>query len=188
MKNEEQKLSKSEYFELRERRLKLVYRILYVVVAIWIAAVISISTQTMTKEVAPMYTFILSASSLLIINVIKYCLMEFRCMKIVGNIDESLIEQTEERYDNIWKSFSVILSFNALYMLFQIWFFSALNKNVLISIFTVCEVYFFICSVTNFDKKEQHRNKAMKFDMINLIVGVIAAYSICAFGCLVMIK
>ena len=45
--NDEKKLGKSEYFELREKRLKLVYRILYVIVAIWIAALISIGTQEM---------------------------------------------------------------------------------------------------------------------------------------------
>ena len=75
--NDEKKLGKSEYFELREKRLKLVYRILYVIVAIWIAALISIGTQEMTTEIAPMYAFLLAASSLLIINIIKYSLMGF---------------------------------------------------------------------------------------------------------------
>ena len=78
--NDDKKLGKSEYFELREKRLKLVYRILYVIVAIWIATLVSISTQEMTEEIAPMYTFLLATSSLLIINIVKYALMEFRCM------------------------------------------------------------------------------------------------------------
>ena len=56
--NDEKKLGKSEYFELREKRLKLVYRILYVIVAIWIAALISIGTQEMTTEIAPMLSLI----------------------------------------------------------------------------------------------------------------------------------
>ena len=94
--NDEKKLGKSEYFELREKRLKLVYRILYVIVAIWIAALISIGTQEMTTEIAPMYAFLLAASSLLIINIIKYSLMEFRCMKVVGNIEESLLKQRSD--------------------------------------------------------------------------------------------
>lgn len=110
--NDEKKLGKSEYFELREKRLKLVYRILYVIVAIWIAALISIGTQEMTTEIAPMYAFLLAASSLLIINIIKYSLMEFRCMKVVGNIEESLfctcgteaLSLTEMREENIQRS------------------------------------------------------------------------------------
>ena len=92
--NDEKKLGKSEYFELREKRLKLVYRILYVTVAIWVATLISIGTQEMTVDIAPMYAFLLAASSLFIINIIKYSLMEFRCMKVVGTIDESLLKQT----------------------------------------------------------------------------------------------
>lgn len=68
----------------------------------------------MTVDIAPMYAFLLAASSQFIINIIKYSLMEFRCMKVVGTIDESLLKQTEERYDNIWKSFSVILSFKCV--------------------------------------------------------------------------
>lgn len=185
---EEKKLGKSEYFELREKRLKLVYRILYVIVAIWIAAIINVGTQTMTTAIAPFYAFILSASSLLIINIIKYGLMEFSCMKIIGNIDESLIKQTEERYDNIWASFSVILSLNALFMFLQMVFSSFLNENVLIIIFAVCEVYLVIRSFTGLFKKI-HRDRAIRiFDIIDLFVGVITAYSICAFACLAMIK
>ena len=117
--NDEKKLGKSEYFDLREKRLKLVYRILYVAVAIWVATIISISTLEMTTAIAPMYAFLSAVSSLFVINIIKYSLMEFRCMKVIGNIEEALLKQTEERYDNIWKSFSIILSLNALFMLRQ---------------------------------------------------------------------
>ncbi len=35
--NDDKRLSRSDYFDLREKRLKLVYKILYAVVAIWIA-------------------------------------------------------------------------------------------------------------------------------------------------------
>ena len=41
--NDDKRLSKAEYFELREKRLKLVYKILYAVVAIWIAIFLSLS-------------------------------------------------------------------------------------------------------------------------------------------------
>ena len=45
------KPGKSEYFELREKRLKLVYKILYAVVAVWIATFISIGNQNITLQI-----------------------------------------------------------------------------------------------------------------------------------------
>ena len=186
--NDEKKLSKSEYFDLREKRLKLVYRILYVIVAIWVAALISIGTQKMTTEIAPIYAFLLAASSLIIINIIKYSLMEFRCMKVVGNIEESLLKQTEERYDNIWKSFSVILSLNALFMLLHMSFPSAFNATTLMTVLCVCILYFLVWSFIELFKKEFKDKTFRIFDIVGLVVGAITAYSICSIMCLVMIK
>lgn len=186
--NDEKKLGKSEYFELREKRLKLVYRILYVIVAIWIATLISAGTQEMTVDIAPMYAFLLAASSLLIINIIKYSLMEFRCMKVVGNIEESLLKQTEERYDNIWKSFSVILSLSALLMLLQMSFSSVFNTTTLMVIFCVCILYFSVWSFIELFIKNFKDITIRIFDIVGLVVGAITAYSICALMCLVMIK
>lgn len=64
--NEDRKLTKTEYFDLRERRLKLVYKILYVVVAIWIAVLLSVAQNTLEKTVVPIYSFMLSASSMVL--------------------------------------------------------------------------------------------------------------------------
>ena len=186
--NDEKKLGKSDYFDLREKRLKLVYRILYVIVAIWIATLVSISTQEMTKEIAPMYAFLLAASSLIIINIIKYALMEFRCMKVIGSIDKSLLNQTEERYDNIWKSFSLILSFCALIMFIHIQNKNTFSQDVFIWIFAVCIMYFLVLSVVEVFQKKTSDKVIMILDTINLFVGTITAYSICAFMCLVAIK
>ena len=75
--NEDKRLTKPEYFDLRERRLKLVYKILYAVVAIWIAVLLSVAQNTLEKSVIPIYSFMLSASSMVIIQIIKYAIMEF---------------------------------------------------------------------------------------------------------------
>ena len=99
--NDEKKPGKIEYFELREKRLKLVYKVLYVVVAIWAAIIICVGNQDMTREATPIFAFLLSVSSLIIVIMIRYCIMEFRCMRVIGKIDEKLMEQTEERYDRI---------------------------------------------------------------------------------------
>ena len=112
--NEDKKLSKLDYFELREKRLKLVYKILYVVAAIWIAIFFSISQSNLKNSEIPIYAFVLSVSSMVIIQIIKYAIMEFRCMKIVGQLNEELMNQTESRYENIWMSFSLILSLGGL--------------------------------------------------------------------------
>ena len=111
--NDEKKPGKIEYFELREKRLRLVYKVLYAIVAIWVASIISIGGQDMTRDAAPIFAFLLAVSSLITIIMIRYCIIEFRCMRVIGKIDETLMEQTEERYDRIWRSFAPILSVSA---------------------------------------------------------------------------
>ena len=69
---EDKKLSRTDYFDLREKRLKLVYKILYVVAAIWIAIFISITQSNIKIPEVPIYAFALSASSMVIIQIIKY--------------------------------------------------------------------------------------------------------------------
>ena len=186
--NDEKKLGKSEYFELREKRLKLVYRILYAIVAIWIATLVSISAQEMTEEIAPMYTFLLATSSLLIINIVKYALMEFRCMKVSGNIEESLLKQTEERYDTIWRSFSLILLLCALFMFIHIQYPNVFSKNIFVWLMAICIIYFFLISIVGTFKKEINDKAIRVLDNISLFAGTITAYSICALMCLVAIK
>ncbi len=188
MSNEENKLSKNDYFELREKRLKLVYKILYVIIAIWIAAIIGIGGEGITKDVAPAYAFLLAVTSLFAVKIIKYALMEFRCMKVIGSIDETLLKQTEERYDNIWKSFSAILSFSGLLLLFQMRFPTVLNEVVFMVVFFVCTMYFSVLSVVELFKSN-FSDKAIKIlDVIGLFVGILTSYSICAALCLVAIK
>lgn len=191
MSNEEKKLGKPEYFELREKRLKLVYRILYAVVAIWIAILYCIATQTMTMQTAPMYAFLLSTPSLVIINIVKYAMMEFRCMKVSGKIDDQLVEQTEERYDNIWKSFSLILAFDALLMIIHLYTSASVEASVLEKVFVIAfsigEIYYLIVSVTGFFKRKFSDKTVRVFDVIGLFVGVLTAYAICALVCVVTI-
>ena len=186
--NDDKKLSRAEYFELREKRLKLVYKILYVVAAIWIAVFLILSQGDLKNTEIPMYAFALATSSMVIIQIFKYAIMEFRCMKVIGNIEEALLKQTEERYDNIWKSFSIILSLNALFMLLQISFSSAFNIITLMTVLCVCILYFLIWSFIELFKKNFKDITIKIFDIIGLILGAITAYSICSLMCLVMIK
>lgn len=67
-------------FELREKRLKLVYKILYVGVALWAALFVAYATTE--KTVLPLYCGFLSALTAAILNILYYIFGELRCMKI----------------------------------------------------------------------------------------------------------
>lgn len=179
------KMGKPEYFDLREKRLKLVYKILYVVVAIWIAVVLSISQNTLEKTAIPVYAFVLSVSSMTIIQIIKYAIMEFRCMKIVGHLSEDLLEQTEEHYENIWGSFSLILSLCGLVLIPHYMFVEQVGTNVFMIIFSVCIVYFSGASIIKQFKRIRTTKFVKILDIIGIMVGPVAAYSLCAAVCLI---
>ena len=65
-------------FELREKRLKLVYKILYVAVALWAALFVSYATTE--KSALPLYCGFLSALTAAILNILYYIFGELRCM------------------------------------------------------------------------------------------------------------
>ena len=78
-------------FELREKRLKLVYKILYVAVALWAALFVAYATTE--KPVLPLYCGFLSALTAAILNILYYIFGELRCMKIYAPAaDESKVE------------------------------------------------------------------------------------------------
>ena len=188
--NDEKKPGKIEYFELREKRLRLVYKVLYAIVAIWVASIISIGGQDMTRDAAPIFAFLLAVSSLITIIMIRYCIIEFRCMRVIGKIDETLMEQTEERYDRIWRSFAPILSVSAFLMFLMVMFPWFMTDSVLLPVFGACTVYFLIVSNIRMYLNVTQKNARINsfFDGVGLYFGIIAAYSISAFSCLMMVK
>lgn len=192
MNNDDKKMSKPEYFDLREKRLKLVYKILYVVAAVWIAVILSVSEQKMTVQLVPIYAFSLSVSSLFIINIFKYALMELRCMKVIGNINEDLTKQTEERYDGIWKSFSLILSLTGLFAYIQFVITSncpMLDIKILLGVIIfISTVYFSAISFIEIFKKDFSVNVRKVLDIIGLFVSIVTSYSICSLLCSVVVK
>lgn len=199
--NEDNKIGKKGYFELREKRLKLVYKILYIIVAIWIALVISIGNADLTTETTPIYAFLLSVSSLCIIKILKYALMEFRCMKIVGELSQEVLVETETRYENIWKSFSVVLAFSALFMLLHILFPQIFNQVTCLSVAGIGSLYFSVLSIfdmvkpiensKDYSNQSQEKENTKLISILNLIgviLGIAVSYSICSFVCGVMVN
>lgn len=99
-------------FELREKRLKLVYKILYVAVALWAALFVSYTTTE--KSALPLYCGFLSALTAAILNIIYYIFGELRCMKIYAPAaDESKVE-ADSKFVEIWNSFGLGVSISAL--------------------------------------------------------------------------
>lgn len=183
--NDDKRLSKSEYFELREKRLKLVYKILYAVVAIWIAIFLSLSQSNLKITEVPIYSFALASSSMVIIQIFKYAIMEFRCMKIVGQLSEGLINQAEFRYENIWTSFSLILSLCGLAFMPHFKFVEKLSAQTFLYVFLICMVYFSVMSFVKIFKRDFKDKTIKNIDIISIVVGSVAAYSLCAAACLV---
>lgn len=99
-------------FELREKRLKLVYKILYVAVALWAALFVAYATTE--KTVLPLYCGFLSALTAAILNILYYIFGELRCMKIyTPAADESKVE-ADSKFVEIWNSFGLGVSISAL--------------------------------------------------------------------------
>ena len=99
-------------FELREKRLKLVYKILYVAVALWAALFVSYTTTE--KSALPLYCGFLSALTAAILNILYYIFGELRCMKIYAPAaDESKVE-ADSKFVEIWNSFGLGVSISAL--------------------------------------------------------------------------
>ena len=99
-------------FELREKRLKLVYKILYVAVALWAALFVAYTSAG--NNVFPLYCGFLSALTAAILNIIYYIFGELRCMKIyTPAADESKVE-ADSKFVEIWNSFGLGVSISAL--------------------------------------------------------------------------
>lgn len=185
--NDDKRLSRSDYFDLREKRLKLVYKILYVFVAIWIAIFLSISQSAIKISEIPIYAFALSASSMVIIQIIKYAIMECRCMKISGRLSDELINQTEMRYENIWMSFSLILPLCGIALICHFIFVEKLSAQTFLYIFLGCMVYFIVISFVKIFKRSFKNTTIKNFDISGTVIGSVAAYSLCAAASLITV-
>ena len=114
-------------FELREKRLKLVYKILYVAVALWAALFVSYTTTTTEKSALPLYCGFLSALTAAILNILYYIFGELRCMKIYApTADESKVE-ADSKFVEIWNSFGLGVSISALLTLIHTSFPAIIN-------------------------------------------------------------
>jgi hypothetical protein len=144
-------LTKVDYFDLRTKRLTLVYKILYVFVAAWIAmfvtAVNGLQNGDFDSSHLPSISFFISSLSLCVIQMLSYILSEFRCMKVYNSYDEKLWQETEKKYDNIWNSFGIILMLNLLSMLLSTGFFNSIT--IMNEIVVILLILSFVYTIKN---------------------------------------
>lgn len=100
----EEKLKLKEEFDLREKRLNLVYKILYVLAAVWAALFLSYANGP--HDADPIYCGALSFLSTAIINIIFFIFSEIRCLRIATEVTPTEKSQADRAFSDIWNGFA----------------------------------------------------------------------------------
>ena len=182
--NKKNKLSVKDEFELREKRLKLVYRVLYVAAILWAAVIITLSRTEITTIVAPFYAFLLSVSSVFIIRVVKYALGELRCMKIIEQADDSTKTDAETSYGYIWSLFGLSLVIHAALLLFNVAVGNVFTLKFFLITFAVCGVIHLAFNIVDLVfailKKPLKQGYKKSSDIVGAIIINVTVYSVCS--------
>ena len=109
------KLSLEKEFELREKRLNLVYKVLYVAAAIWI----SVFNILMKRNVETMIVScgLVSMVTVFIGAILRYVSAELRCLKIYQVDSDEQQKSVEDRYQEIWTILAISACASAMLML-----------------------------------------------------------------------
>mgnify|MGYP000026652550 FL=1 len=182
---EDEKKCKEDYiqkeFDLREKRLKLVYKILYLVAIAWGILLISFMKIETHTESSAGYCGLLTITSIYLASIVKYILKELSCMKITEYIPEEERKNVDILYANIWKNALKILVSACALMILNIWLWEIFSRRenqktvqMILSVFFVLCIGWFIYSAC----KKNSKNKV--FSEINIYIPVFFAYSIYA--------
>ena len=99
------KISVEKEFELREKRLKLTYKILYVVAVGWaVLLLVYMKSVSIEKMIC---NGILTILTVLLINILSFVFHEFRCLNIFQSTDDKTKELTDHKFQNIWNGFGL---------------------------------------------------------------------------------
>ncbi len=173
-------------FELREKRLKLVYRVLYVTVVLWASSIIFIETKEMSNEMIPFFTFILALTSVLIIRIVKYVLVELRCMRLRKDIEINIENDAETQYDYIWSFFGLSLCILLILLMFNFVKPELFNLLVLKWVFGICSFIYTAFTIRELvfliTKKQLSMKCRLWTDIISMLAGNLLAYSGIAIG------
>ena len=179
------KIDREKDFELRERRLKLIYKILYILVAAWaVLFIMFMKTDVKTESDMAAYCFLLAVISLYLVMIIKFIIRELSCLKIGSEVSNEEKEQTELAYKNIWNNLLVVLLTGIVLCFVNVWtwemFISEKNRvmvRIILSIFLV------IGAIINFlvpHFKDKWKNNKINKQCIQSIFSTIFSYSLFA--------
>ena len=179
------KIDREKDFELRERRLKLVYNILYILVAAWaVLFIMFMKTDVKTESDMAAYCFLLAVISLYLVMIIKFIIRELSCLKIGGEVSNEEKEQTELTYKNIWNNLLVVLLTGIVLCFVNVWtwemFISEKNRvmvRIILSIFLVIGAIIYFL-VPHF--KDKWKNNKINKQWIQSIFSTIFSYSLFA--------
>lgn len=179
------KIDREKDFELRERRLKLVYKILYILVAAWaVLFIMFMKTDVKTESDMAAYCFLLAVISLYLVMIIKFIIRELSCLKIGGEVSNEEKEQTELTYKNIWNNLLVVLLTGIVLCFVNVWtwemFISEKNRvmvRIILSIFLVIGAIIYFL-VPHF--KDKWKNNKINKQWIQSIFSTIFSYSLFA--------
>lgn len=179
------KIDREKDFELRERRLKLVYKILYILVAAWaVLFIMFMKTDVKTESDMAAYCFLLTVISLYLVMIIKFIIRELSCLKIGSEVSHEEKEQTELAYKNIWNNLLVVLLTGIVLCFVNVWtwemFISEKNRvmvRIILSIFLVIGAIIYFL-VPHF--KDKWKNNKINKQWIQSIFSTIFSYSLFA--------
>lgn len=179
------KIDREKDFELRERRLKLVYKILYILVAAWaVLFIMFMKTDVKTESDMAAYCFLLAVISLYLVMIIKFIIRELSCLKIGSEVSNEEKEQTELAYRNIWNNLLVVLLTGIVLCFVNVWtwemFISEKNRvmvRIILSIFLVIGAIIYFL-VPHF--KDKWKNNKINKQCIQSIFSTIFSYSLFA--------
>lgn len=181
-------LTLKDEFELREKRLKLVYKILYVLVALWISLFVSLTSAGAEKAMVAMYSFFFSIFTLYIVNITKYVLKELSCLKISNGPSERERVYADVAFSNIWRNFSIIGVTAAGVLLAAMYIPEESLLSVMTFMFFAGTVYFGILllleSPPRILKKFKIKEDVLKtMEAAGILVSVIVTYSLFSMFC-----
>lgn len=164
-------------FELRERRLNLVYKILYIfAISLGVTSLIAVKyidkNPVEVKSAIPLFCFLLSFLIVSLIYIIYYIFSELKCMKINESIKPEDKQQADKDFENIGIVLSISLLFSAILFFLNIPI-SNFILFIIVGIFTAL-----VISITLYIiyKKKNKNIKLLFFIFINMLT--LSAYLI----------
>lgn len=192
------KLTVKEEFDLRERRIKLMYPIAYAAAGLWVTLVLLLGDGKISKDTIPVFCCIISVDTLTILEIIKYAFAEFRCLKIKEKVSENLKRETDKLYDNIWLYLGLNLALSLLFMDIHLKYNTFFTEQIFTILFVgsglvlglsliVCNIYTLV--IKKREKENQNEKKLERVtEFMQLLICPLLIYSLYGLFCQVVIQ